>query len=171
MREKDSPGRKWVEAAQDINRMCGALLGVIHPNLHKAGCEAFEKMLNNPTTVKNPETVVEALEHWTTPFSGISIVSNRETPIHRDINGRNTWYDILATFGDYENGRLELPGLGYRLKYDPGTIVGIAGKVVCHGVPRVDGNRVCIAYYMRNKVHEWLKIRSPDWSNLENWKF
>lgn len=124
-------------------------------------------MLANPSTVKDHDNVTQALKFWTSPFSGISVISNRETPVHRDVNGRHPWYDILATFGQYSKGHLELPGLGYRLQYNPGTVVALAGKVVRHGVPRVQGNRVCMAYYMRNKVHEWLGVRSASWMNRE----
>lgn len=167
MRKPDSPARQWVEQTQEFSALCGGLLAVIHPKMAESGWQALDKMVREPQTVKNAANVADALEHWTSPFSGISIISNRETPVHRDVNGRNSWYDILATFGNYKKGRLELPGMGYRLEYQPGTVVGLAGKVVSHGVPSVEHNRVCIAYYMRNKVHEWLKVRSPSWMNQE----
>jgi len=34
---------------------------------------------------------------------------------------------------------LKLPGLGISLEYGPGTVVGIAGKVLEHEVPSFDG--------------------------------
>ena len=37
--------------------------------------------------------------------------------------------DILVALGEYENGRIEFPGLGSRLKYDPGTIVAFMGRL------------------------------------------
>jgi hypothetical protein len=85
--------------------------------------------------------------------------------MHRDIQARKPWYDILATFGDYKDGKMELPNLGIQLEYNPGTIVGLAGKVVQHGVAHCTGNRVCLAYYMRDTVHKRARIKAPGWMN------
>lgn len=61
---------------------------------------------------------------------------------------------------------MELPGIGYRLEYNPGTIVAIAGKTVVHGVGQCNADRVCVAYYMRDKVHEQLGIPGGGWANI-----
>lgn len=167
LKQPSSAGHQWLESSEEFSALCAGLLGVIHPQLSRAGWEAISKLRSDSSVVKDPEHLPAALQHWTSPFSGMNIISNRETILHRDVNSRNPWYDILATFGNYSQGRLELPGQGYRLEYNPGTLVALAGKVVRHGVPRVNGDRVCIAYYMRNKVHESLGIRSPGWMNRE----
>jgi hypothetical protein len=70
---------------------------------------------------------------------------------------------MLATLESYQNCTLELPGLGISLEYGPGTVVGILGSVIKHAVPGFEGDRVCYAYFMRNNVHEWVKVSTSDW--------
>ena len=40
-----------------------------------------------------------------------------------------TFLGGYLALGEYENGRIEFPGLGSRLKYDPGTIVTFMGRL------------------------------------------
>lgn len=100
----------------------------------------------------------------------MSVMVNRATPCHRDVNGRNNWMDLLVTLGEYSLGRLELPGLGIRLVYDPRTVVGILGKVISHGVGEVNGDRTCMAYYMRDGVHERLGLPPGSWMNVSHYQ-
>lgn len=119
--------------------------------------------------MRDPDNLPGAIENWAAPFSGISVISNRESPIHRDIGGRCSWYDLLITLGEYNNGRFELPGINIRLEYNPGTIVAVAGKALLHGVAACNGDRVCIAYFMRDRVHEQLGIRTGGWMNRKRY--
>jgi hypothetical protein len=70
---------------------------------------------------------------------------------------------MLATLGSYRDCNFEMPGLGISLKYGPGTVVGILGNVIEHGVPSFEGDRVCYAYFMRNNVHEWARVPASEW--------
>jgi len=74
--------------------------------------------------------------------------------------------DILVALGMYQEGTLELPGINVQLQYDPGTVVGIAGRVIAHSA-KCNGDRACIAYYMREKVHHRLGVASPGWFQPE----
>jgi len=79
----------------------------------------------------------------------------------------HAWFDVLATFGEYTDGRMELPSLGVRLEYNPGTMVALAGRVVPHGVAESKGKRVCLAYFMRDRVQEKAGVRAAGWANLD----
>ena len=70
--------------------------------------------------------------------------------------------DILVTLGSYEEGALDLLGLGIQLHYTPGAVVAIAGRVIAHSA-YCNGDRACIAYYMRDKVQAWLGLCKPEW--------
>ena len=126
---------------------------MIHPELYWAGREALLALISSPNEVSDTEVAFEILKHWGSPFTGLSVIQNRETPVHRDVQGRHPWMDILTTVGPYTNGRMELRSLGYRLKYESGTMVGICGKAVPHA--------------MRDKVHERLGIAAPSWMTLK----
>jgi hypothetical protein len=58
-------------------------------------------------------------------------------------------YDLLATFGRYSNGVLDLPSIGLSCAYNPGTITGLMGKVLIHGVKLVNGERFCFAQFVQ----------------------
>jgi Oxygenase domain of the 2OGFeDO superfamily len=159
----------WLESIKELSALIGGILSIIHPDLYKAGIEAFDQLAHDHSKVQEHDEYLQLLQYWTTPFSGMSIISNRETPIHQDVQTRDSWYDVLLTVGDYSNGRVELPTFGVRLQYDPGTIVALSGKVVPHGVPKCDGNRVCLAYFMRKNVHERAGVHAASWMTADRY--
>src|SRR5277367_4804795 len=71
------------------------------------------------------------------------------TELHRDGKGFAPFYDLVTTVGYYTGGRFEVPGIGLRFKYDPGTIMGLCGKVLGHSVAEVDGDRFCLVQYLK----------------------
>lgn len=141
----------------------GALLSIIHPELFDAGIAAFKALTKDPTQVTEHSAIIDLLQAWTSPYTAYSVISNRMTENHRDVHARPESYDLLSTLGHYDGGELELPGIGITLEYPLGTLVGICGKVLRHGVPEVNGSRVCIA---RDIVHERLKIPAPSWMSV-----
>jgi len=84
----------------------------------------------------NLEDVVKL---WYSIFNGAQVISNRETPVHRDNNSRSEWYDLLTTVGPYQEAILELPGVGLRFRYRSGTVIGLLRRVLSHGVSDADG--------------------------------
>ena len=120
----------WLDAISESNAILSAILAVIHPKLYDAGRKTEQLLRDTPEIV--PQGV---LSRWASVFSSVAVISNRITPPHRDGNSRNQWYDILVTLRRYRNCNLELPGLGISLKYGPGTVMGISGKVLEHEVP------------------------------------
>ncbi|KAF8442015.1 hypothetical protein L210DRAFT_3397966, partial [Boletus edulis BED1] len=52
-------------------------------------------------------------------FSVRSIIANRASQLHWDLNGRPQWFDFLVTCGAYINLDLVLPCLSLRLQYNP----------------------------------------------------
>ena len=155
----------WLDSISESNAVLSAILAVIHPKLHDAGRQTAQRLRDAPAIC--PQGV---LCRWASVFNGVSVISNRSTPSHRDVSSRNCWYDILATLGSYQGCNLELPGLGISLEYGPGTVVGISGKVLEHAVTDFTGDRVCYAYFMRNNVHEWANVPCSDWMNISYYK-
>ena len=144
--------------------LVGGILSIIHPELYSAGVESIKSLNNHPGFVHKGENLRAVLKIWSSPFTAITTISNRDTPYHRDNGSAHSWFDILVALGEYENGRIEFPGLGMRLKYDPGTIVAFTGRVLQHGA-NCPGDRACIAYHMRLNVIQRLGITTPSWAN------
>jgi hypothetical protein len=103
---------------------------------------------------------------WPSFFSGIEVVSDRHTPSHHDGQGGPGFYDFLVSAGRHTNGWLDMPDLNARLSYDPCTVTVVAccGKILHHGVdPNWIGERLCIAHFIRDNVHNRQELQRPPW--------
>jgi hypothetical protein len=133
------------------------LLGLVAPELFSAGMRAIE-------TIKELHSDRPNIDLWTSAFSAIGIIVNRETLTHRDAGGWRTCYDLLVAAGTYESAYLDVPDLGARIEYNPGTAVFITGKILRHAVTSwKGGERICYAHYMRNNVHNRLVVEQTGW--------
>jgi hypothetical protein len=135
------------------------ILAITHPEQFQAGISILQQVKSNPTLLREPGHFIHVLKTWCVPFTGVSIIANRETLSHRDVGGSPHWYDILATMGNYDHTTFHLPSLHAAFPYRPGTVVAIAGKVIPHSVDAIgDGDRVCFAWFMREDVRKYLDI-------------
>lgn len=105
-------------------------------------------------------------QDWQSIYSGISVISNRITPSHRDSSGRPEWYDTLASYCDGgSTPYLLIKDLGLKLEYSSGTVAAFCGTVLEHEVKSWGrGDRVCYAHFMREKVRERLKVPPAGWA-------
>ena len=158
-----TPRDTWITDVQESSAILSAMLRVMHPELYQAGRDAIGGMRDQAPLGSHQRTVLDA---WSSVFTAVQVISQRETPEHRDNGSRATWYDLLVTLGGYTNLYLELPGIGVRVRYDPGSVVAIAGKILRHRVAKANAWRICYAYFMRDKVHSSLQIRAPHWMEV-----
>lgn len=110
-------------------------------------------------------------QDWQSVYSGISVISNRISPAHRDLSGRLEWYDTLA---NYYNGAstplLSIKDLGLTLEYSSGTVAAFCGTVLEHEVkPWGDGDRICYAHFMRENARERLKVPPAGWATQNSY--
>ena len=166
LRSNTGPAASWLKNTNDFTALIGGILSIILPDLYKLGCKALRNLVKNPSLTDNPVGLLCALKSWYTPFSAVSVISNRITPLHRDLQGWPEWFDMLIALGEYLHGRLSLPGLGLILRYNPGTVAAFSGKILQHGA-MCNGNRACIAYYMRDNVLEQLQEPHISWTNVQ----
>jgi hypothetical protein len=149
-----SPTIQYLRQNKGSLALLGAVLALIHPQLAVRGFSILRGIQNGEIINVATNSLREERVLWPSPFSAFSILSNRATLLHRDGKGLAPFYDIVTTIGDYVDGRFDVPGIGLRFQYNPGTIIGICGKVLEHGVPEVDGDRFCIVQYFHKKVLE-----------------
>jgi hypothetical protein len=166
LKSRTGPAASWLQQTKDFTALVGGILSIIQLDLYKLGYQALRDLANNPNSTDSPVELLCALRSWYSPFSALSVISNHITPLHRDLQGRPEWFDMLIALGEYDHGRLSLPGLGLVLRYNPGTIAAFSGKILQHGAT-CPGNRACIAYYMRDTVLERLKEPHISWTNIK----
>ena len=143
--------------------LLSAIIRAIHPQLFQMGMEAMHH-LGSHTDLS------DVIKLWYSIFNGVSVISNRETPTHRDNLSQCQWYDLLTTVGPYEEAILELPGVGLRFKYASGTVVGLCGRILRHGVSVADGEQICVAHYMRENVQRRLNTEIAGWNKWDLYK-
>jgi hypothetical protein len=153
----------WLSEMFEASALLSAILRVIHPALYECGRETIQRLHQHAE-------LQPALEKWPSVFNAVTILSNRETPLHRDNHSRPQWYDMLTPVGPYQQAVLDLPGVGLKLAYESGTVVGLSGKVLRHGVKACDGERICLAYYMRDKVHERMGTEAGQWMKHQHYE-
>lgn len=162
-------GRLWLDRIAESASLLSAILRIIHPDMYRAGRASLQQLRVQTDEIKDGADVQPIIEKWASVFNGVSVIINRQTPFHRDNNSRAEWYDMLATIGTFQDPIMELPGIGRRFAYNSGTVVGISGRCLQHGVSESQGERLCLAYYMRDNVHERLGIPVATWMNVDKY--
>jgi hypothetical protein len=153
-------GAKFIKAIHDAEFVLNCVAMLICPELHSISVNAIQKLKAGEELFNWDDVITQ----WPSIFSGIEVISNRITPPHRDPKAAPTMYDILVSAGTHTESWLDLQDVNARLVYNPGTVVALCGRVLRHGVQEwVGGERICIAHFIRDAVHERLNLPSPDW--------
>ena len=157
----------WIAEIEETMALLGGILAVINPAQYRAGIACIEAIAENHSQIAKSETLKDLLSDWSSPFNVISVMNNRDSPLHRDNGGGYSTMDMLISVGEYSNCLFSVPGLGAEFWNRSGSVVALAGRVVRHGAS-ADGERLCIAQYSRETVFEELDIPEPDWISVDN---
>lgn len=168
-RNADAAGRGWLRETGECCALLNAVMALLHPGLFECGMDVLLELTQRPEIHTDSYDAMEVLKIWPSIFNALSIISNRESPRHRDNNSRPEWYDLLTSVGPFYNSVLELPGIGVRLAYNPGTVFAFSGRVLQHGVCECVGERVSLAFYMRDNVHDRVKVRGASWMEWDEY--
>ena len=166
LKSRTGPAASWLQQTKDFTALVGGILSIIQPDLYQLGSQALQDLANNPNLTDSPVELLCVLQSWYSPFLALSVISNHIMLLHQDLQGHLEWFDMLIALGEYDHGRLSLPGLGLVLWYNPGTIAAFSRKILQHGAT-CPGNRACMAYYMHDTVLERLKEPRISWTNIK----
>jgi hypothetical protein len=148
-----------LKANNRLQAIVGSVLAVTHPTQYKAGMDILNALRSDPSLLREPAEIAKVLDCWWTPFSGVSVICNRETPRHKDILKRYDWYDLLVTMGTHPTVNFRLPGLRTSFAYSPGTIVALCGRIISHSADASpNGDRTCCTWFMREDVRDYLDV-------------
>jgi hypothetical protein len=152
----------WMGLSKEVEKFLNLTISLINPPLFQSGLQMLGKLRKN-------EQTKEIANQWQSIYTGISIISNRTTPAHRDSKGRPEWYDTLISYSDPSTRpRLLIGDLGLDLNYPSGTVVGFCGSIFSHEVKYWgEGDRVCYAHFMREAVRSRLDVAAAGWLQRE----
>lgn len=156
---------EWMTAMSETFTLLGGLTSILNPHVFNAGVDIIRAIYTTPEIVEKRESLPEILAAWSTPFTALSVMNNRKTPVHRDNGSGFTANDMLITIGPYINGILDLPSLGCRFRYNSATVVSFSGRLLSHAAS-ADGERLCIAQYLRESVLQTFHIQDHMWTSI-----
>jgi hypothetical protein len=162
---QSSYGRQFMKAIANVELLCNSVVALVTPDLYNLGLEAISMVKEGTEMAKTYKNV----DVWPSVYTGMQVIVNRVTPLHRDNGGCPTHYDLLVSAGIHSDAVLGIKELGLSLCYSPGTLVSLSGKIFFHEVPQWTGERVCIAHFMKDKVHERLHLKRPEWPKMSDY--
>ncbi|KAG1792292.1 uncharacterized protein HD556DRAFT_1309367 [Suillus plorans] len=158
---------KILKAIARPTAITSAAFRVMHPEQYWAGLRAFAGLGEKAESKELPQ-MSETLQYWASVFNSLSIISNWQTPNHRDHLSIPECFDILTTVGNYSNAHISMPSLQLEFRYNPGCMVAFfSGRIVRHGVHEVEGDQVAWAWYMRDSVHICAGVPSCGWARVD----
>jgi hypothetical protein len=86
-------------------------------------------------------------------YQNREILFNKMSSQHTDKQDPPLGWAILAGFGDYVGGEMKLPQLGLTIRYEPGDIIAIRGRVLRHEIdPNFVGQRISIPHFTHSST-------------------
>jgi len=158
-------GRLFISAIADAELLCDSVTALVTPELYNVGQAAIEKVKHGVELAVQYKNV----ELWPSVYTAMQVIVNRVTIPHRDEGGCPTHYDLLASIGSHHGASLDLPDLGLSLLYSPGTLVSLCGKLFIHEVCQWEGERICLAHFIKDTVHDRLEVHRPAWPQRSNY--
>jgi 2-oxoglutarate-Fe(II)-dependent dioxygenase family protein len=113
---------RWMKITKDLENFINLMLSLIHPELYNPGLSMLQSL-------REINATKEVALNWQSVYTGISVISNKKTPPHRDSKGRPEWHDILLSYsGSSARPRLLIKDIGLDLKHSSGSVVGFCGS-------------------------------------------
>ena len=146
-----------MKLSNEIEVFLNMTLSLINPDLFRTGLLMLQRLWEfDPTS--------DVAKKWQSVYSGIAIICNWRSPLHRDSQGRPEWYDLLLSYnGPGARPLLSVTDLGLNLKYSSGTVVAFCGMILKQVSSWGKGDRVCYAHFMRESVRERLDVPPAGW--------
>ena len=94
-------------------------------------------------------------------WQGRVILFNRQTPCHRDmLNPPAEWTPLHAAGSFTQGGSLYIDELKLRLRYLPGDLIFLRGRLLSHSVePWEGGQRISAAYFTHESFWRYFNLR------------
>lgn len=162
----------FLRKIQHVELLCNAVTALVTPGMYDIGKEAIIKTKLGVEM----DGLHDNVQLWPSVFTALEVIVNRKTAAHRDKGGCHTHFDLLVSLGTHKKAMLHLRELKLSFLYLPGTMAAICGKVFLHEIVDGEGGkgwdggeRICVAHYMKDKVHNRLGLPRPTWPMRERY--
>lgn len=156
-------GAAWMRRFTEVGALVSGILRIMNPDQYRMGYEVIQGLMQY-------DQVVHALSQWPCIFNAVTTISNRCSPMHRDIKGSFPFFDLLISTGDYSTAPLSIQPIGIQFPNGPGSVCGLSGVGFQHGVAAADGARLCHALYMRKSLQLFTCVRPSSWMTQETYR-
>jgi hypothetical protein len=148
-------GSGFMGAISEAELLCNALTALITPDMYDPGCLAISKVQSGVEMARS----YKQTHLWPSVFTGLQVIVNRITPVHFDLGGATSHFDLLVSLGTHDGCCFSIPQLRFKFRYLPGTAVSLCGRKLAHSVQNWEsGERICVAHFMKDNVHEILQV-------------
>ena len=170
LKNNSAGSKRFLREILDFQALIGGIVFALHPAQYSIMRGALIRAADPNLKIAEGQTIEdwtlyrEILHTWASGFTGLSVISQRETPFHRDGRSPCNMFDVLATFGKTIDPdiRVELPGIGIRFHYNPGTLLLVLSKTIRHGVSVSKEERWCFAFFLRERILYQLGSREEE---------
>lgn len=180
-----------LHALKPLHELLAVTLYVLHPRLYLTARESIFAMIRRDRLTDEPVDWDDILPMWGTHFHAMSGIFRRECPLHRDGRTGGTLFDILLSFGFYDDAWLHLSNLRTEFSVRPGTLCAFSGRLIRHAASaayyeefrnpgksrkkrarRPHPERGVIGYYFRLAEVFNLEVETPDFARAapSSWK-
>jgi hypothetical protein len=140
--------------------LCNCITSLVIPELYQCGSTAIKRVLEGQHAFRRYDEV----KIWPSCFTGMQVIVNRTTPPHKDESRSSTLYNLLVSASTHSEARIICRDIRLELSYDPRTVVMLSGKVLLYEVGLWEaGERICVAYMMKDIVHDRLDVPRLAW--------
>lgn len=162
--QKDTPtiSKDYIRSGKQFGIACNAVmeLGLLSHRINMLydaiDPTQFNALVELMNLVKKEFSHVAALSKIDPlVMEGRAIMFNRMTPNHPDSLDPPRGWAFLAILGNFTEGKIYIRRLGLRMRYIPGDVVAIRGKILEHEVEAwVGGQRISIAHFTHQTLFE-----------------
>lgn len=153
-------GGEFLRCISTVELLQDSILTLTAPNLYSSAQGAIYDL--KQAAASHPQHA--NVDLWPSSLSGLQVIVNRSTPPHRDRGSAPSDYDLLVSVGTHTEARIGLVDVRTTFSYCPGTVVLVCGRVILHEVSSWEGGeRICVAHYVRDNVHNRLEVERPAW--------
>jgi hypothetical protein len=116
----------------------------------------YRKLLELNRRIVDQEAFVEAFKTVDILLmEGREFLFNKHSAIHIDKNDPQMGWASLVALGTFRGGRMKMHQLGLTVRFEPGDMVMLRGRVLKHSVEEWDGGqRISIPHFTHSSVWE-----------------